>query len=304
MSEQTSSVWVMADSDEGCDDRWDRLAQLCPVTTASISLASSTPAQIVDVTALSEDAAARYADDQAAGRGPGSAASLAGRLRSLLTSSAYRAELAAARPNWPAVTADLQAYPNGQQLLAEWHTVSPHSGVVSAARVWPEAYAVGIAEFIAGRIRGSQAWQRRLCDRYDAGFDLTATVNNIRLRAHRMWRQHACTAGSRGRRRLGDWDAVVGAVEQLCAYSRELDAIDDLLDRIEATEHRHPGAQRRGAQLLRQDPGSGPTDIDDAEVALMIAHITAAFGALSDSIRAESTALVPHRQPSPREDAR
>lgn len=163
--------------------------------------------------------------------------------------------LHAATVRWPAPDA-LAAYPNGRTLVAEFRAHCPlmlQDQPGAAAAAWREPLLVGIAYLIGDDIRSSRSWRSPLFDEQRIRVDLDATLRDVALRAHRIWRVHANTVSTGGSGAAADrvhsrndevrqaaemaWQTLLGLVRQLADYRERLRPLDDDLDAIDALQH-------------------------------------------------------------------
>ncbi len=106
------------------------------------------------------------------------------------------------------------------------------SGV--AALVWREPHLVAISQLIADDIVTSDTWLEHDIRYHRARIDLIATLDDIRLRAHRIWRTnisgyHDAEPPVQVQRAAETaWEVLVHIVGQLADYSKALQALDAL----------------------------------------------------------------------------
>ncbi|CPV66303.1 hypothetical protein [Mycobacteroides abscessus] len=106
------------------------------------------------------------------------------------------------------------------------------SGV--AALVWREPHLVAISQLIADDIVTSDTWLEHDIRDHRARVDLVATLDDIRLRAHRIWRTNingyydAEPPVQVQRAAETAWEVLVHIVGQLADYSKALHALDAL----------------------------------------------------------------------------
>lgn len=106
------------------------------------------------------------------------------------------------------------------------------SGV--AALVWREPHLVAISQLIADDIVTSDTWLEHDIRDHRARIDLVATLDDIRLRAHRIWRTNisgyydAEPPAQVQRAAETAWEVLVHIVGQLADYSKALQALDAL----------------------------------------------------------------------------
>ena len=162
------------------------------------------------------------------------------------------ATLDAASIDWPAVPEELDRYPNGAALRREWHnrwTWRIHPG--AAALVWREPHLVAVATLIGRDIRSSPAWKSDLFDIHRVRIDLAQTLDDIYLRAHRIWRARAnlvppptTDPGDVVARRNAEitdaasdaWRTLGELVRQLQDYKKQLAPIDAIGSQITALQ--------------------------------------------------------------------
>ncbi len=141
------------------------------------------------------------------------------------------ATLDAASIDWPAVPEELDRYANGEALRREWHNrwmSRIHPG--GAALVWPEPHLVAVATLLGRDIRSSLAWNSELLDIHRVRIDLEQTLDDIYVRAHRIWRARANLvpppskdpADVVARRNAEITDAAADAWNTLVALMRQL----------------------------------------------------------------------------------
>lgn len=158
--------------------------------------------------------------------------------------------LDAASIDWPAVPEELDRYPNGGALRREWHNrwtwrIQPGA----AALVWREPHLVAVANLIGRDIRASAAWKSNLFDIHRVRIDLHQTLEDIYLRAHRIWRARANLVPpptkdpddvvARRNTEITDaasdaWLTLVELVRQLHDYHKQLAPIDAICAQISA----------------------------------------------------------------------
>lgn len=106
------------------------------------------------------------------------------------------------------------------------------SGV--AALVWREPHLVALSQLIADDIVTSDTWRDYDILQHRARIDLVATLNDIRLRAHRIWRTNISgyydTEPPVQVQRAAEtaWEVLVQIVGQLADYCKALQALDAL----------------------------------------------------------------------------
>lgn len=225
------------------------------------------------------------------------------------------ATLDAAALDWPAVPEELDHYASAETLRREWHQrwmwrMQPGA----AALVWREPHLVAVAHLLGREIRSSAAWNSDLFDVHRVRIDLTATLNDIYLRAHRIWRARAnlvppptdAPADVVARRNAeiteaatAAWNTLVNLVRQLQDYRTQLAPIDAVFAEITAL---HQSSHRITDSALNQlhIDAAGNTlqtdDINDAtsELADLNANLAERLGALHHSLTATPNRLLLH----------
>ena len=161
--------------------------------------------------------------------------------------------LDAACIDWPAVSEELDRYANGEALRREWHNrwmSRIHPGGAALA-LWREPHLVAVATLLGRDIRSSPAWNSELLDIHRVRIDLERTLDDIYLRAHRVWRARANLvpppskdpADVVARRNAeitaaaGDaWNTLVALVRQLQDYRKSLTPVDAIFAEIRALQ--------------------------------------------------------------------
>ena len=162
------------------------------------------------------------------------------------------ATLDAACIDWPAVPEELDRYANGEALRREWHNrwmSRIHPG--GAALVWREPHLVAVATLLGRDIRSSPAWNSELLDIHRVRIDLEQTLDDIYLRAHRIWRARAnlvpppskdpADVVARRNAEISDaaadaWNTLVALVRQLQDYRKSLTPVDTIFAEIRALQ--------------------------------------------------------------------
>lgn len=145
-----------------------------------------------------------------------------------------RQYLDASVADWPEYeSCSGERLPDDMRLRQHFFTgMGIHSGV--AALVWREPHLVAISQLIADDIVTSDTWLEHDIRDHRARVDLVATLDDIRLRAHRIWRTNI--SGYYGaeppaqvqRAAETAWEVLVHIVGQLADYSKALQALDAL----------------------------------------------------------------------------
>ncbi|EUA36824.1 hypothetical protein I549_4410 [Mycobacterium avium subsp. avium 2285 (R)] len=249
------------------DVLWTELARAHPITTTAAKYGAPAAACIAAVRMLWNWGHQRGANgyDIASAAAPFGYLAVALILAVLLTAIARRRAakaphwvysddelrtLDAASIDWPAVPEELDRYANGEVLRREWHgTWLARIEPGGAALVWREPHLVAVAALIARDIRSSATWNSELLDLHRVRVDLDRTLDDIYLRAHRIWRARAnlvapATSDSRDvvvRRNTeivdaanDAWHTLVDLVRQLQDYRDSLAPVDALHSEIAA----------------------------------------------------------------------
>ncbi len=105
----------------------------------------------------------------------------------LLTWCARRCTAAA--PTWVYSDDELDRYANGAVLRREWHgTWLARIEPGGAALVWREPHLVAETTLLGRDIKASPTWHSELLDIHRVRIDLDRTLDEVYLRAHRIWR--------------------------------------------------------------------------------------------------------------------
>ena len=162
------------------------------------------------------------------------------------------ATLDAASIDWPAVPEELDRYANGEALRREsrnrWTSRIQSGG---AALVWREPHLVAAATLLGRDIGSSPAWNSELFDIHRVRIDLEQTLDDIYLRAHRIWRARAnlvpppskdpADVVARRNAEITDaagdaWNTLVALVRQLQDYRKSLTPVDAIFAEIRALQ--------------------------------------------------------------------
>ena len=222
------------------------------------------------------------------------------------------ATLDAASIDWPAVPEELDRYPNGGALRREWHnrwTWRMQPG--AAALVWREPHLVAVATLIGRDIRSSAAWKSDLFDIHRVRIDLDQTLDDIYLRAHRIWRASANLVPlptkdpddvvARRNAEITDaatdaWQTLVELVRQLQDYKKQLAPIDAICTQITALQLSTARVTDDAVHQLHVDAAGNALHADtvDAvtdELADLQANLAARLRTLRQSLTAATSGL-------------
>jgi hypothetical protein len=223
------------------------------------------------------------------------------------------ATLAAASIDWPAVPEELDRYANGEALRREWHNrwmSRIHPG--GAALVWREPHLVAVATLLGRDIRSSPAWNSELLDIHRVRIDLERTLDDIYLRAHRIWRARANVvpppnkdpADVVARRNAeitdaaGDaWNTLVALVGQLQDYRKSLTPVDVIFAEIRALQQSSLRITDDAVRQLHVDAAgnmlhTGAVGAATVELADLNANLAARLSTLRQSLTATTNGLV------------
>ena len=162
-------------------------------------------------------------------------------------------------PSWTPPASTGQPYlrnstatPTGKPCAANGTTGGCRGSIPGgAALVWREPHLVAVATLLGRDIRSSPAWNSELLDIHRVRIDLERTLDDIYLRAHRVWRARANLvpppskdpADVVGRRNAeitaaaGDaWNTLVALVRQLQDYRKSLAPVDAIFAEIRALQ--------------------------------------------------------------------
>ncbi|MFV8227394.1 hypothetical protein [Mycolicibacterium fortuitum] len=223
------------------------------------------------------------------------------------------ATLDAAALDWPAVPEELDRYASAETLRREWHKrwmwrMQPGA----AALVWREPHLVAVAHLLGREIRSSAAWNSDLFDVHRVRIDLAATLSDIYLRAHRIWRARANlvpppTAApddvvARRNAEITDaataaWDTLVNLVRQLQDYRTQLAPIDAVFAEITALHQSGHRITDSAVHQLHVDAAGNTLQTGDinevtSELADLNANLTTRLGALHHSLTATTNGLL------------
>lgn len=227
------------------------------------------------------------------------------------------AALEAAALDWPAVPEELDRYASAETLRREWHKRwlwRMHSG--AAGLVWREPHLVAVAQLIGRDIRSSAAWNSSLFDINRVRVDLPATLNDIYVRAHRIWRARANlvppatkdSADSVARRNAeitdaatAAWATLVELVRQLLDYRAQLEPIDKVFAEIAALDQSSHRITDDAVRQLHIDAAgntlhTGDVNAATTELADLNANLAARLATLHHSL-ADTTNGLPLSAP-------
>jgi len=223
------------------------------------------------------------------------------------------ATLDAASIDWPAVPEELDRYANGEALRREWHNrwmSRIHPG--GAALVWPEPHLVAVATLLGRDIRSSPAWNSELLDIHRVRIDLEQTLDDIYLRAHRIWRARAnlvpppskdpADVVVRRNAEIADaagdaWNTLVALVRQLQNYRKSLTPIDAIFAEIRALQQSSLHITDDAVRQLHVDAAgntlhTGAVGAATVELADLNANLAARLATLRQSLTATTNGLV------------
>ena len=222
------------------------------------------------------------------------------------------ATLDAAAIDWPAVPEELDRYANAETLRREWHNrwlSRIHPG--AAALVWPEPHLVAVAALIGRDIRASATWNSDLLDAHRVRVDLDETLDDVYLRAHRIWRARANLVPpptgepsdlvARRNDEIADaasdaWSALTDLVRQLQDYHRCLDPIDRIFAEITALQQSSIRVTDAAVRQLHVDAAGSDLHADaineaTVELADLNANLAARLAILRQSLTASTNGL-------------
>lgn len=223
------------------------------------------------------------------------------------------ATLDAASIDWPAVPEELERYANGEALRREWHNrwmSRIHPG--GAALVWREPHLVAVATLLGRDIRSSPAWNNDLLDIHRVRIDLERTLDDIYLRAHRIWRARAnlvpppskdpADVVARRNTEITDaaadaWNTLVTLVRQLQDYRKSLTPVDAIFAEIRALQQSSLRITDDAVRQLHVDAAgntlhTGAVGAATAELADLNANLAARLTTLRQSLTATTNGLV------------
>lgn len=227
--------------------------------------------------------------------------------------AAELATLDAASIAWPAVPEDLDRYANGETLRREWHNIwMARIQPGAAALVWREPHLVAIATLLGREIRSSPTWQSELLDVHRVRIDLDRTLDDIHLRAHRVWRARANLVAppstdpedvvARRNAEIEDaageaWNTLVALVRQLQGYRKALAPVDVLFAEILALQQSSLRITDDAVRQLHIDAAgntlhAGAVGAAADELADLNANLTARLATLRQSLTAATNGLV------------
>ena len=223
------------------------------------------------------------------------------------------ATLDAASIDWPAVPEELDRYANGEALRREWHNrwmSRIHPG--GAALVWREPHLVAVATLLGRDIRSSPAWNSELLDIHRVRIDLERTLDDIYLRAHRIWRARAnlvpppskdpADVVARRNAEITDaagdaWNTLVALVRQLQDYRKSLTPVDAIFAEIRALQQSSLRITDDAVRQLHVDAAgntlhTGAVGAATVELADLNANLAARLTTLRQSLTATTNGLV------------
>lgn len=223
------------------------------------------------------------------------------------------ATLEAASIDWPAVPEELDRYANGEALRREWHNQwmsRIHPG--GAALVWREPHLVAVATLLGRDIRSSPAWNSELLDIHRVRIDLERTLDDIYIRAHRIWRARAnlvpppnkdpADVVARRNAEITDaagdaWNTLVALVGQLQDYRKSLTPVDVIFAEIRALQQSSLRITDDAVRQLHVDAAgnslhTGAVGAATVELADLNANLAARLSTLRQSLTATTNGLV------------
>ncbi|QNJ90043.1 hypothetical protein HZU40_00655 (plasmid) [Mycolicibacterium fluoranthenivorans] len=223
------------------------------------------------------------------------------------------ATLEAASIDWPAVPEELDRYANGEALRREWHNrwmSRIHPG--GAALVWREPHLVAVATLLGRDIRSSPAWNSELLDIHRVRIDLERTLDDIYIRAHRIWRARAnlvpppnkdpADVVARRNAEITDaagdaWNTLVALVGQLQDYRKSLTPVDVIFAEIRALHQSSLRITDDAVRQLHVDAAgnslhTGAVGAATVELADLNANLAARLSTLRQSLTATTNSLV------------
>jgi hypothetical protein len=223
------------------------------------------------------------------------------------------ATLDAACIDWPAVPEELDRYANGESLRREWHNrwmSRIHPG--GAAVVWREPHLVALATLLGRDIRSSPAWNSELLDIHRVRIDLERTLDDIYVRAHRIWRARAnlvpppskdpSDVVARRNAEIIDaageaWNTLVALVRQLQDYRKSLTPVDVIFTEIRALQQSSMRITDDAVRQLHVDAAgntlhTGAVGAATVELADLNANLAARLSTLRQSLTATTNGLV------------
>lgn len=223
------------------------------------------------------------------------------------------ATLDAAALDWPAVPEELDRYASSDALRRDWHKrwmwrMQPGA----AALVWREPHLVAVAHLLGRDIRSSTAWNSDLFDIHRVRIDLPSTLDDIHVRAHRIWRARANLVPpptkdpddvvARRNAEITDaagaaWDTLVSLVRQLLDYRTQLAPIDAVFAEITALDQSSRRITDDAVRQLHVDAAgntlhTGDVNAATAELADLNANLAARLATLHHSLTATSNGLL------------
>lgn len=219
----------------------------------------------------------------------------------------------AAALDWPAVPEELDRYASADTLRREWHKrwlwrMQPGA----AALVWREPHLVAVAQLIGRDIRSSAAWNSSLFDINRVRVDLPSTLNDIHVRAHRIWRARAnlvppatkdpADSVARRNNEITDaataaWETLVELVRQLQDYRAQLAPIDKVVTEIATLDQSSHRITDDAVRQLHIDAAGNTLhrgDVHEAttELADLNAHLAARLTTLRQSLTDTTNGLL------------
>jgi hypothetical protein len=223
------------------------------------------------------------------------------------------ATLDAASIDWPAVPEELERYANEAALRREWHNrwmSRIHPG--GAALVWREPHLVAVATLIGRDIRSSPTWNSELLDIHRVRIDIERTLDDIYLRAHRIWRARAnlvtppsndpADVAARRNTEIADaageaWNTLVTLVRLLQDYRKSLTPVDTIFAEIRALQQSSLRITDDAVRQLHVDAAgntlhTGAVGAATVELADLNANLAARLATLRQSLTATTNGLV------------
>lgn len=227
--------------------------------------------------------------------------------------TAELATLDAASIAWQTVPEDLDRYANAETLRREWHNIwMARIEPGAAALVWREPHLVAIAALLARDVQSSPTWQSELLDAHRVRIDLGKTLDDIHIRAHRVWRARANLVAppstdpadvvARRNAEINDaacdaWNTLLALVRQLQDYRTALAPIDAIFIEILTLQQSITRITDNAVRQLHIDAAATTMQTDAVgtasnELADLNANLTARLATLRQSLTAASNGLV------------
>jgi hypothetical protein len=221
--------------------------------------------------------------------------------------------LDAASIDWPAVPEELDRYANGTALRREWHgTWLARIQPGGAALVWREPHLVAVAALLGRDIQASPTWHSELLDIHRVRIDLDRTLDEVYIRAHRIWRARAnlvapTTADptdvvARRDAEITDaaddaWTTLVALVRQLQGYRSALASVDAIQAEITALQQSSLRITDAAVQQLHVDAAGNDLHADAVgaatrELADLNANLAARLTTLRHTLTTATNGLV------------